>query len=308
MAIPIPIRAAFNKLAAAFGRTPPSSTFTSTRLRTALVVFLSLALNLPAFGQAKTKTRLFFSADIAKPGETLWAGLEMKIPAHWHTYWRYSGDAGMPTTVTWTLPDGVSAGDIAWPLPTKTILKPGDIIVCTYSYENRVVLLVPIKLDPGIKPGSLKLQTSVVWLECLDEGGCVPGKSELTGRLTIGPKDKPSGDADLIEHWRARLPQTNAAPAATARWDIVGTNEVRTVIIDWQTTNRAADFYPYENQPSDIEGPTELLSSPPGHLLLRKTVRKYEGQWPESIAGLLVAQPNSANPLLVEARLPLLPP
>ena len=86
----------------------------------------------------------------------------------------------------------------------------------------------------------------------------MPGKSELAGKLTVGAKDKASADSALIERWRTRLPRTNAAPTATARWDKMGTNDVRTVIIDWQTTDRAADFYPYENQPSDIEGPTEI--------------------------------------------------
>jgi thiol:disulfide interchange protein DsbD len=273
-----------------------------------LTVLLALALNLPAFGQAKTKTRLIFSADTAKPGEILWAGLEMRIPPHWHTYWRNAGDAGLPSTVAWTLPGGVSAGDINWPIPTKTILKAGEIIVCAYSYEDRVVLLVPIKLDPAVKPGSLKLRTALTWLECADQGGCVPGKSELSGKVTVGSKDKPSADAALIERWRARLPQTDAAPSATARWEIVGTNDTRTVIIDWPTTNRAADFYPYENQPSDIEGPTDLLPAPPGHVLLRKTIRKYEGQWPETLVGLLVARTESLNNAGTEARLLLAPP
>ena len=270
--------------------------------------FLAFLLCLPAFGQAKTKTRLFFSTDMARPGETIWAGFEMKMPPHWHTYWRHSGDAGLATTVTWTLPSGVSAGDIAWPLPTKTLLKAGGISLCTYIYEDRVVLLVPLKLGAGVKPGSLKLRASLDWLECADAGGCVPGKAELSWKVTVGDKDKSSKDAALIEQWRNRLPQTDATASATARWETIGGSDTRTIIIDWKTANRRADFYPYEHQPSDIEGPTELLSAPPGHLRLRKVVRKYEGQWPDTLVGLLVPQSDSTSSAATEAHLPILAP
>jgi thiol:disulfide interchange protein DsbD len=269
------------------------------------LILLALLLHLPAFAQSKTQTRLLLSAQTAKPGETVWAGLELKMAPHWHTYWRYCGDAGLPTTITWTLPAGVSAGEINWPLPKKTLLTAGDISLCTYVYEDRVVLLVPIKLDAGISAGSLNLRANLAWLECADKGGCVPGQSELTANLTVGHADKPSPDAALIAKWRARLPQTGPAPLATARWESIGPDNTRTVVIDWESAASPADFYPYEHQPSDVEGKTEPLPAPPGHLRLRKVVKKYEGQWPGQLVGLLVGRSNSRNPAAVEANLPL---
>src|SRR3569833_2714534 len=49
------------------------------------------------------------------PGSTVFAGLRMKHDRQWHTYWRNPGDSGLPTKLTWTLPEGVTASDIRWP-------------------------------------------------------------------------------------------------------------------------------------------------------------------------------------------------
>lgn len=68
---------------------------------------------------AHTQATLVLSADTAKPGDTIWAGVDMKMDPDWHTYWKNSGEAGMPTTISWQLPAGITAGDIQWPLPEK---------------------------------------------------------------------------------------------------------------------------------------------------------------------------------------------
>lgn len=283
-----------------------------TRGIVALSAILGLAITTLAdpqtrLAQSKTQTRLVLSAKTAKRGETIWAGLELKMSPHWHTYWRNCGDAGLPTTVTWALPEGVSAGEINWPLPKKSIFSDGVSPLCMYLYEDRVILLVPIRLDTGLSVGPLELRATLSWLECADQGGCVPGQAEVTGKLTIGGVDKPSSDAALIALWRARLPQPGAA-RATAQWENPGPGNTRLVVIDWESPDAPADFYPYERQPSDVEGSTERLPAPAGHLRLRKVVKKYEGQWPEQLVGILVGKCDSKNRVGVEVNLPLAGP
>ena len=53
------------------------------------------------------------------PGQPLWLGLSITHQPEWHTYWKNPGDSGLPTELAWTLPAGLSAGEIAWPLPKK---------------------------------------------------------------------------------------------------------------------------------------------------------------------------------------------
>ena len=50
-------------------------------------------------------------------GQPLWLGLQLTHQPEWHTYWLNPGDSGLPTVLEWTLPAGVTAGDIAWPTP-----------------------------------------------------------------------------------------------------------------------------------------------------------------------------------------------
>ena len=68
---------------------------------------------------AHTQARLVLAADVARPSETVLAGIHLHMEKGWHTYWRNSGGSGMPTTIDWKLPKGVTAGSIFWPVPEK---------------------------------------------------------------------------------------------------------------------------------------------------------------------------------------------
>jgi thiol:disulfide interchange protein DsbD len=59
----------------------------------------------------------------AAPGSTAIVALKQDIAPGWHTYWRNPGDSGGATTLEWTLPTGVKASDIVWPLPRRQRLQ-----------------------------------------------------------------------------------------------------------------------------------------------------------------------------------------
>src|SRR4030095_2620721 len=107
--------------------------------------FLWLAgwLLVPALSHsAQTEARLLFAAEAARPGESIMNALQLRMPAQWHTYWRNAGDVGLPTRIEWTLPKGVAAGEILWPIPEK--YTSGD--QTQYVYNQEVLLLVPFSL------------------------------------------------------------------------------------------------------------------------------------------------------------------
>src|ERR671912_492530 len=71
-------------------------------------------------------------ADVAsvKPGEEFTLGVLLKIKPKWHIYWKYPGDAGLPTTVKWKLPDASAASpqpELRFPLPVR-FDQPGDVV------------------------------------------------------------------------------------------------------------------------------------------------------------------------------------
>ena len=109
---------------------------------------------------------------------TVWVGLQLAHKPEWHTYWKNSGDSGLPTQLTWTLPVGVMAGDIAWPAPKK--IKIGSL--ANYGYEDTVLLAVPLTITPGFKPSllnsNLDIKLKAQWLICKQE--CIPEEGEFT--------------------------------------------------------------------------------------------------------------------------------
>ena len=113
-----------------------------------------LALPLQA---ATTKVRLVLPVDAVAPGQTVTVGVQLKMQPLWHTYWRNAGDAGMPTEINWTLPPGVTAGEIQWPIPEK--VKFGDLL--TYAYNEEVILLVPLSVAPNAAEGAIDLKAAV---------------------------------------------------------------------------------------------------------------------------------------------------
>lgn len=89
----------------------------------------------------------------------------------WHTYYKDAGDAGIPTTLKWTLSEGFSASEIDWPKPQ--IFKEGELT--TYGYTGDVTLPVTIT-KTGDADSIIKVKAS--WLACKDI--CVPEEQELS--------------------------------------------------------------------------------------------------------------------------------
>ncbi|MEO8425571.1 MAG: protein-disulfide reductase DsbD domain-containing protein [Verrucomicrobiota bacterium] len=250
----------------------------------------------------KTQARLLLSAETARAGETVMAGIELRMPPGWHTYWRNSGESGQPTQVQWELPPGVTAGEILWPPPERFL----ETDFTTYIYHDQAVLLVPLKLANDVARGKLDFQAKVSWLEC--EKACVPGSAKVKASLTVGDTSKPSDDAKLIEDWKGKLPTTDPSLAVRAFWDGNPTEDTRALIIEWVTTETvtAPDFYPYASDTYEILPVTDNIPTDPGKIWLRKKVKKAEGVWPTQIQGLLIGNPKGPRPSLAhEIKVPI---
>jgi thiol:disulfide interchange protein/DsbC/DsbD-like thiol-disulfide interchange protein len=116
-------------------------------------------------------------------GKPVWLGLQITHQPEWHTYWLNPGDSGLPTTLAWTLPAGVEAGAIAWPVPRKLPVGP----LMNYGYEGTVLLPVPLTVSEAFKPsltGELEVQLKASWLVCQKE--CIPEEGSFTLKLPAG--------------------------------------------------------------------------------------------------------------------------
>ncbi len=232
---------------------------------------------------AHTHASLLLSAEQARAGASVLAGIQLRMDPKWHIYWKNPG-LGTATKIDWQLPKGVTAGPVRWPLPNKLI----DQDVTTYIYKDEVILLVPLNLAPDLAPGPLHIKADVSWLEC--EVQCVPGHATAEGTLTVGPDDKLSANAELLARWEKKLPLQSAPPNARAWWEKAANGEVRPLVFEWKPgpggTN--ADFYPEESENFEIQGTTVKLQSEPGTVRIRKEVKKTAGDWPGKVSGLFL--------------------
>jgi thiol:disulfide interchange protein len=139
----------------------------------------------------------------ADPGKTIWVGLQLTHQPDWHTYWKNPGDSGLPTTLQWTLPPGVTAGEIAWPLPKK--IPIGNL--ANYGFEGTVLLAVPLVITPAFKPSllsqDLEIKLKANWLVCRKE--CIPEEGEFALRLPVRGSTALNGTA--FETTRQAQPQ-----------------------------------------------------------------------------------------------------
>ena len=250
-------------------------------LTLASLVLLSLAGS--SGRAAQTQAQLVLAAESARPGDTVMAGIRLRMGTGWHIYWRNPGGSGIATSVDWELPPGVTPGSIRWPAPRKV---PEDDLT-TYVYEGEVMLLVPIKLTADLHPGTLELKAKVSWLEC--QTGCIPGDAAVQATLTIGPETRPSQDDAAIQAALKKLPQAITEAKPRAWWEKDATKATRPLLVEWTSPTPAAeaDFFPDTSEKFEVQPATERAEADSGKIRLRKTVKKSSGDWPTTLSGVL---------------------
>jgi thiol:disulfide interchange protein DsbD len=147
--------------------------------------------------------------DGVAPGSTVTLGLQITHQPHWHTYWKNPGDSGLPTQLQWTLPAGVTAGEIAWPAPKK--IPIGSL--ANYGYEGTVLLPVPLTIAKNFQPaglnGDLEVKLFASWLVCRQE--CVPQEGNFV--LRIPTRGSMALNAAAFDAAHAAQPRPFAGPA-----------------------------------------------------------------------------------------------
>jgi thiol:disulfide interchange protein DsbD len=141
-------------------------------------------------------------------GQPMWLGLQITHQPEWHTYWKNPGDSGLPTVLEWTLPAGVTAGEIAWPTPKK--IPIGNL--ANYGYEGTVLLPVPLTVAPGFKDEQLSVRLKASWLVCRRE--CIPQEGEFV--LNVPARSSYAAQGAAFEAARKASPQALAGGSGQA--------------------------------------------------------------------------------------------
>ena len=249
---------------------------------------------------------LAWAPDGVGPGRQLWLGLQLAHQPEWHTYWRNSGDSGLPTQLEWKLPAGLTAGEIAWPTPKK--IPIGTLV--NYGYEKTVLLPVPVTVAADYSPdssGSIDIRLKAAWLVCLKQ--CIPqegdftlsipvqGSTALSGRafqaaFDATPKPLPAGSSEVEVSAKAIKVSLAGLPAALQGKTLAFFPETGSVIepaAPWQQAWQGALWtaqLPLSGQRTESPAVMPLV------VALNETAYRIEapvkGQWPKVAAAVML--------------------
>ena len=205
----------------------PAALFTAT---------VSIASPTPAEAPSSVRTAharatLVANVTAIAPGDSFRVALRLQPDPGWHVYWSNPGDAGMPPSLDWTLPEGWNAGPLLFPVPERFETPP----LASYGYKDDVWYPVNIRVDGGTPAGPrVSLRARAEWLICREE--CLPEAADLAVTLDVGRTVSHAADAARLEEFAiARLPRP-APPDLDARVEY----EDSTVVVSWKARDEFA--------------------------------------------------------------------
>ncbi len=179
------------------------------------------------------------TATEVRPGASVDAGLVITLEQGWHVYWVNAGDAGEPPQIAWTLPKGVTASAMEFPIPTRLPLQS----LMDFGYEDGVTLPFKVSVAKDAKPGPAHLGAVVTWVVCREV--CVPGKARMGLNLQVNPgaPNAPAPTVGALDEARTLLPKP-LPPGAKVTVDAGAKDFVVTLLTGGKPDD--AEIYPYD--------------------------------------------------------------
>lgn len=240
-------------------------------------------------------------ADVARvvPGRPFHVGVLLTIPDGSHIYWRNPGASGLASGVEWTLSEGVEVGELQWPTPERFEVEGWDEV--SFGYQSIVLLFAEVSVPASTTNVELlQIGARAYWLNCEEDGQCIPGDAELRLEIPVSSEAKSSAYVSLFEHYRQRVPvplDTSIVPASIepepgASFTLRARDGVR---LDFDGEAADPEFFPDEGEAWTIErapgrgaeSPESFRFAPPedGNVMsgvLRFSVQREDSGTPET--------------------------
>ena len=246
------------------------------------------ALHASAAGHHPVEARLLADVEAVVPGRPLRLGVELRMEEGWHTYWRFSGAAGLPTEVDWRMPPGFAAAPLQWPLPARYSEEGG---LTVYGYAGEVLLIAPVTPPPLLPADStVSFAAGVSWLVCREV--CIPGEATVTLDLPVDSNRVTRANQEIFGPFAAQVPQPLAADL---RRDHLVRRSSAGMRVDLAVAMRrqgpgpepqVVDFFPF-GAAAPAVGPAQLFEED-GRVRLRFGVEPLGGQDPGSLQGVVL--------------------
>lgn len=242
----------------------------------ALTLLFALALPAAAQPGAGPHVRMALVAETATPapGSTVALAIDAVPGKGWHAYWENPGDAGLPARAAWTLPEGMNAGPLRYPVPQRLTIAG----LMNYVFEGPYALLTSVTVPAGAAPGTkLPIALTLDYLVCTDSI-CVPERARLSTELRVG-----AGGAERradFDRWRSALPRPLGSPA---QFQAEG-GRVR-IGIPYPASAPLADAYFYPRTQGAIDYAAPQTVARDGDRIIVEAAAK--GSTPAAIEGML---------------------
>ena len=120
----------------------------------------------------------------SRSGPVLLGGIAVQLDPGWKTYWRTSGDSGVPPRFDFSRSENIEAVTVLWPAPTKFDDGAGGF---SLGYHDQVVL--PLRIVPKSNDKPVTLRASINYAVC--EKLCIPveANTELTFTSVASTED-----------------------------------------------------------------------------------------------------------------------
>jgi thiol:disulfide interchange protein len=181
-----------------------------------LMLLLALGTATPGLANrpAERHVAITLVAETARPaaGSTVTLAFDSRPQPGWHGYWINGGDAGVPTVAKWTLPAGVTAEQLRYPVPGRLIVSG----LMNYVYERPYAHLVELSVPAGLAAGTaLPVSVKLDYLVCTVEI-CVPETQTLVTQLTVGDGAIDAATRTRFDAWRRAMPKPLGSEARFA--------------------------------------------------------------------------------------------
>ena len=213
-------------------------------IKTLKIHFFLLIVSLQLYGQQPTAANAEIVVDSysLKKSRSVPIGILIELEKDWHIYWRNSGDTGIPTSIEFDLPEGISIKEIQWPVP-KVFEFDG---LASFGYEKQVLLIAELTIPENFELTLVSVTAKIRSFIC--KNVCIPFNTTVSEEIILINNFQADDNASILfAQTRKNLPEvTNDFELSfTADEDFI-TLIIQALNLDLTKIN-SLYFLPYDN-------------------------------------------------------------
>lgn len=162
--------------------------------------------------------------------------IEFKPRPGWHLYYSNPGDAGLPPSVKWELPEGWTATDLQFPAP-EAIEADGML---SYGYKKPFYVIGFLQFPADQSTGTYTLKGKLRWMGCKEM--CTIEEKEISVNVRIQEAEwvAPTGAQSPLDAAMATMPK----PLAPGSGSVIFDRGAYWLTLTAQDGWESAEFFP----------------------------------------------------------------